>query len=70
MSKQSEAKATQGYRTCAACCKNCTSYRSQVTEHPAQFSWGNPYKTEKDRRCAIGGFAVQATGHCILFAWK
>ena len=69
MSKQSEAKAKQNYRKEAACCNNCKSYRADVTAHPAAFSWSEPYTTEKNRRCDIGGFAVQATGHCTFFAW-
>lgn len=69
MSKQSEAKKTQGYRTEAACCKHCKNYRSEVTEHPAAFTWSKPYITEKNRRCGIYGFPVQATGHCKSFAW-
>ncbi len=31
---------------------------------------GDPYKTEKNKRCNIGGFATQATAHCMFFAWK
>lgn len=68
MSKQSEAKAAQGYRMEAACCKTCKNFSSEMV--PMNRWNGDPYKTEKNKRCNIGGFATQATAHCMFFAWK
>ena len=68
MSKQSEAKDTQGYRKSAACCMDCESFKRDVV--PLNRWPGDTYSTEKNKRCAIGGFAVQSTGHCTFFAWK
>ncbi len=68
MSKQSEAKKLQGYRTDPACCKNCKHYRSEMVEIPSSH-WGYARTVEKNKRCAIGGFAVQSTAHCTAFAW-
>lgn len=69
MSKQSEAKVLQHYRNIVACCTNCKNYQSDVTKRPATFSWNKHRTTEKNRRCGIGGFTVQATGYCAFFAW-
>lgn len=68
MSKQREAKAAQGYRMEAACCKTCKNFSSEMV--PMNRWNGDPYKTEKNKRCNIGGFATQATAHCMFFAWK
>lgn len=68
MSKQSEAKAAQGYRKEAACCKTCTNYRSDMV--PMHRWPEDSYVAEKNRRCSLGGFATQATAHCTFFAWK
>lgn len=68
MSKQSEAKATQNYRTEAACCKNCKSFMSYSA--PLNRWPGDSYSIEKNKRCGIGGFAVQSNGHCSQFEWK
>jgi hypothetical protein len=68
VSKQSEAKEKQGYRKSAACCMNCDSFQRDVvplSRHP-----GDTYSIEKNKRCGIGGFAVQSTGHCAFFQWK
>ena len=66
MSKQSEAKKSQGYREEPACCKNCANYRSDIQQIPAS-TWVPAHKIEKGRRCGIGGFAVRALGVCNLF---
>lgn len=68
MSKQSEAKVVQDYRKEAACCKTCRHYSSNLV--PLARWSGDPYVAEKNKRCGIGGFATQATAHCVLFAWK
>lgn len=66
MSKQSEAKEKQGYiaKPVARVCANCAYYRSDVVEHPPYYSWSKPYHEEKNRRCDIGGFAVNKTATC------
>jgi hypothetical protein len=68
MSKQSDAKKEQGYRVQAACCKNCKNFSSEMV--PALRWQGDHYISEKNKRCEVGGFAVQNTGHCALFGWK
>ncbi|HEX7687314.1 MAG TPA: hypothetical protein VF453_06395 [Burkholderiaceae bacterium] len=70
MSKQSEAKERQCYtpKLIPSVCGNCAHKRSTITEHPAEFSWSKPYTTEKDLRCAIGGFAVRKMGSCSEWA--
>jgi hypothetical protein len=67
MSKQSEAKYGQGYTRNPACCRNCAHYESDITELPPAFSWSEPRKVEKNKRCGVGGFAVQSNGHCLQF---
>jgi hypothetical protein len=68
MSKQSDAKAAQEYSEITPTCKNCVNYTSDITTHEPSFSWGQPYATEKNRRCAVGGFAVKTTASCKLWA--
>jgi hypothetical protein len=68
MSKQAEAREAQGYRTEPRNCSNCAHYRSDITEHPPAFSWGNPYTTESNRRCSLGSFAVKKTATCDRWA--
>lgn len=64
MSKQSEAKAIQGYiaKAIPAVCSNCKHYESKITEREGIF--GGTYIVESDRRCGIGGFAVKKTAVC------
>jgi hypothetical protein len=68
MSKQSEAKVFQGYvvkpkKNCA----NCVSYRSDFIQR----SWiRHKSYDEKNKLCSIGGFAVQKTATCDLWAGK
>jgi hypothetical protein len=69
MSKQSDEKVAQGYRQEPACCRTCKHYSSEFVELPG-WSHGETYTKEKNKRCAIGGFAIQATAHCTLFAWR
>lgn len=68
MSKQSEAKEAQGYQKRPACCTNCKNFT--VDKVPRSRWPGDPYTFDKNKRCSIGGFAVQSTGYCGLFAWK
>ena len=63
MSKQAEAKEAQGYRTTPDTCSNCAHYRSkQVAKSRGQWSWTE----EQNKRCRIGGFAVNKTATCKL----
>ena len=64
MSKVSEAKAAQGYTRSPAKRSTCVNYRTDITVT----EWG--YEIEKNRRCAIGGFAVQASAICKLYERK
>jgi hypothetical protein len=71
MSKQSEAKAAQGYvakavpRTCANCAK-FLSDKVQKTSEWMKTTWVE----EKNLRCGIGGFAVKKNGTCNLYSVK
>ena len=64
MSKQSEAKAGQGYSESGPTCANCAEYRSEITPHP-DVVWVQ----EKNLRCAIGGFAIKKRGWCAQHKW-
>ena len=61
MSKQSQAKAIQGYRTKPDTCTTCQHYRSKIEAH----SYG---QVESERRCGLGGFAVNKMGTCNMHA--
>jgi len=65
MSKQSENKEKQGYTMKQGTCGNCRYYTSEMKEH--KDFYGQNWKEEKSKRCAIGGFAVKKTGVCNLF---
>jgi hypothetical protein len=65
MSKQSEAKAKQGYTTDMMICGNCVHFKS--VQEPMQ---GYPqFTVERNKRCGIGGFAVKKTATCNEFEW-
>ena len=72
MSKQSEAKEVQGYipKPVPRVCSTCAHFTCDETEHPAAFTWSNPYKTQSNLRCGIGGFAVKKTATCARWAPK
>lgn len=61
MSKQSEAKAKQGYTKDVPKCSNCVNF-SFDTE---KVGWGN-YVLEKNLRCGIGMFKVNKTAACNM----
>jgi hypothetical protein len=77
MSKQSEARDTQGYRTEQRNCGNC-SHRTHDLALPAWMERSNaervkdglpPYYSvvnaeERNHRCTIGDFAVKKTATC------
>ena len=64
MSKQSKAKAEQGYQAKAVprVCATCAWYRSDVSELTT--SYGARYLVEKNRRCGVGGFKVRKKAVC------
>ena len=66
MSKQSEAKANQGYTPKAlphTCC-NCAHFKMD-SETKTQF--GQSWTTDTNLRCSIGGFAVKKMATCNLW---
>ena len=65
MSKIEQKKAAQGYVKDAACCKHCAHFLSDMVP---MLRWeGDPYVAEKNKRCGIGGFAVQSSSFCNEF---
>ena len=68
VSKVSEAKAAQEYTTEQAKCSTCANYRSDTEKIPS--TYGGVYFVVKNRRCSIGGFAVQASAICKLYERK
>jgi len=67
MSKQSDAKAAQGFSKKPRQCNNCTHYRSDIKTIVEY--WGDVTK-ESNKRCSIGGFAVGSSSSCDLYAKK
>ena len=63
MSKQSEMKELQGYRTALRMCANCAHYRSEYAA-----DWYGQGREGK-KRCSLGGFAVQKTATCNMHEW-
>lgn len=66
MSKQSDAKASQGYvaKPIPKTCANCKHLKMEVEEYK---DWMlRIYTKEKNIRCGIGGFAVKKTATCNL----
>ncbi len=57
MSKQSEAKKQQGYRTKPDTCANCAHYTSKIEVH-------SDWQEESEKRCGLDGFAINKTGTC------
>jgi hypothetical protein len=74
MSKQSEAKAAQGYRTTQQNCGSCahmTSERVMPTWMRADgYAVKDEYLQEKNHRCGIGGFAIKKTATCTRWEIK
>lgn len=68
MSSQSDAKDKQRYveKLIPNVCSNCLHYRSVIDTHKGVY--GGEWKSEKNRRCALGGFAVKKTATCEYFA--
>jgi len=69
MSSQSDAKDKQRYveKLIPNVCSNCLHYRSVIDTHKGVY--GGEWKSEKNRRCAIGGFSVKKTATCELFSF-
>ena len=65
MSKQSEAKQSQCYKTMGPACSTCKHFNSKKIRDESKFGY---FTKETDMRCGIGGFAVKKMGHCQL--WK
>jgi len=66
MSKQSEARVSQGYRETSRNCGNC-AHRALDMVLPdcgATFYSIERYGVEKNKRCSIGGFAIKNKATC------
>lgn len=57
-----ETKVFQGY-TKDRQCNKCANYKSEIVNM-------GRYEAEKNKRCGIGGFAVQSSASCDLFEKK
>jgi len=66
-SKTQNAKDVQGYTKKPMQCNNCAHYTSEMVDLPAG-NWGKAYQVEKNKRCGIGGFAVQSSASCELYS--
>lgn len=66
MSKTQNIKDSQGYIKKPQQCNNCKNYRSEMVQMPAN-DWRGTYMAEKNKRCAIGGFAVQSSASCKIY---
>ena len=65
-SPQARAKEAQGYTTIAMQCGTCLHFVCDLL--PA---WeGSTYMAEKNKRCAIGGFAVKKMAICNKYKLK
>ena len=63
MSKQSDAKKSQGFRKTPDTCANCVHFTMDVVE--VKVSWERAIFTEeKNKRCGKGGFAVGKNNTC------
>jgi hypothetical protein len=79
MSKQSEAKAAQGYdpKPEPSTCGNCGHFQCDMTlptwmarENEVlsvSNKWGPEHKRETNLRCGLGGFAVKKSATCKKF---
>lgn len=65
MTKQSKAKADQGYvpKAVPQVCGNCANFASDFVR-VSQFY---DCQVEKNKRCTLGGFAVKKMGTCDKF---
>ena len=65
MTKQSKAKADQGYvpKAVPQVCGNCANFASDMIKPYL----GNSFVKETNMRCVLGGFAVKKMGTCDLY---
>ena len=68
-SKTQEAKDAQGYTKKPMQCNNCANYKSEMVAMPAD-GWRGAYTAEKNKRCGVGGFAVQSSASCKFYCVK
>lgn len=68
-SKVQETKDAQGYSKALMQCSNCGNFSSTKTEVSSPYSSAR-FFVEKNKRCLIGGFAVQSSGSCTLYVRK
>lgn len=71
MSKQSEAKKSQGYdhKPVPRTCGTCLHYKCAVEVSPGVYK-GTTVHNESDKRCSLGGFAVKKTATCNNYEAK
>ena len=69
MSKQSEAKAKQGYdqKPLVRSCRNCKNLAPKLKE---LLDWPGRLYNHESLHCGIGGFAVKAQAVCNEFQTK
>jgi hypothetical protein len=72
MSKQSDAKQDQGYipKAVPQTCMNCFHFKMDVVP---VLNWQDKptgYERETNKRCGLGGFAVQKMATCNKFKSK
>lgn len=72
MSKQSQAKHDQGYRTRPDVCTNCKHLQFDVIEKSYKRWDGRveAWTEEKKHRCSVGGFAVGKNSTCRMHVLK
>lgn len=70
MSKQTDAKARQGYnlKPIMPVCSTCRYYTSRMES--GKTSWGAKWNQEKELRCGIGGFAIKKMASCDEWGLK
>lgn len=70
MSKQSEAKAKQGYvpKAIPQTCMHCAHFASEMKACAGYF--GGAYTEERNLHCSLGGFAVKKMGTCNEWCGK
>lgn len=66
MSKQSEAKESQGYvpKPTWPVCSTCMYFSSDKEVIPPANQWNTAYTKESNLRCSLGGFKVAKLGTC------
>ncbi|MBB5509582.1 hypothetical protein [Paraburkholderia atlantica] len=64
MSKQSEAKETQGWRKLPDTCSTCIHFSFERIEEKSKWGGSAIYITEKNLRCTLGGFKTGKSNVC------